>query len=93
MDNKENNFDFVSVIDNNDYLFGSQLFNALKDDKYSFLPLKIKKDIKGVYLVVFRMLKKDNNNVLVYNYIYYNPIFYNILISYLLSEKKKFNSF
>jgi len=33
----------------------------------------------GVYLVMFRVLKK-NDNVLVYNYVYYNKLFINSLL-------------
>jgi len=39
----------------------------------------------GVYLVMFRVLKK-NDNVLVYNYVYYNKLFINSLLYYLTNK-------
>lgn len=49
-------------------------------------------DTTGIYLVVFRLLKKDSR-ILVYNYIYYPNIFVNSLLHYLVVKSNFKNSF
>lgn len=44
---------------------------------------KIYKNKKGIYLIAFRILNKEEKS-LVYNYIYYNDLFYLTLIVYFM---------
>ena len=75
---------FYDAVLHNALLMGSLLnINSDKDNN---------SDNRGVYLVVFRRLKKDSN-VIVYSYIYYPEIFTNSILGYLIFKSNFKSSF
>src|SRR5947207_9633697 len=96
----ESNLDFtketvaLNQLDVNNCLFTPELLAVLLrsyKDKSNYFKhssnnhRKMYKDIEGVYLIVFRILNKEEKS-LVYNYIYYNDLFYLTLIVYFLTR-------
>jgi hypothetical protein len=79
---------FCNILSKDVYLFSEELYHGLRGDPFSNKPKNISLETKGIYLVVFRMLKKDISNILVYNYIYYNPLFFDCLLVYFMSNRE-----
>lgn len=75
-----------NILNKNRYLISDELeeylakyYDTKSINDLGFIP--VKKDL-GVYLVVFRVLNNEKNNIL-YNYVYYPPLFWGSLIYYL----------
>lgn len=96
----ESNMDFtketvaLNQLDVNNCLFTAELLNILlrsyKDESTYYIHSskshrKVIKNKEGIYLIVFRILNKEEKS-LVYNYIYYNDLFYLSLIVYFLTR-------
>jgi len=82
---------YNSLLDE-EYLIDNSLKNYLLNSWETNLSNKflISRDInkkKGIYLVVFNVLKMKKENVIIYNYIKYNDVFINCLCAYLLIEQ------
>jgi hypothetical protein len=92
------NMNVHNILLDNRYIISPELQDALEKGRLPSSPLSVasgdkllNKNYKGIYLVMFRILKKDSN-ILVYNYIYYPYIFFSCLFTYLITKDKYINS-
>lgn len=77
----KNSFKSEYCIDLEYYLIDDNLHNSLNNGYLVKSDITMKKNMKGVYLVVLRHLNKTGN-ILIYKYLYYPNIFRYCLMSY-----------
>ena len=83
---------YNNIISKNSYLISNELFSVLKNNQSIIRPdcKSMVKQQEGVYLVVVRVLNNENN-VLIYNYIYY-PLVLSYPLLLFLSTKMDFRN-
>jgi hypothetical protein len=70
--------DLPTFMSKDKYIISDELAFFLRNPNTYLTPEKIKKDDKSLYLVCFRKVKNNNEDIIVYSYIKYHPLFYDL---------------
>lgn len=89
---KIDKYDNDYCLDKNSYLIDYNLQYALNNGYLPKNDITMKKDLKGVYIVVLKQLNKKQNNLLIYKYLYYPYLFLYCLNSFFYNIYEKFNT-
>lgn len=84
--------DLPTFMSKDKYIISDELAFFLRNPNTYLTPEKIKKDDKSLYLVCFRKVKNNNEDIIVYSYIKYHPLFYDLWFNFLLSDRTSDNT-
>lgn len=78
---------YPTLMSKEDYIISNKLRFYLKNLDTQLTSSIIKKDEKSLYLVCFRHVRNNNEDVLIYNYINYHPLFTIPMLYFILADR------